>query len=51
VGAIREAMTTSSMVEMLRQQVQRSKDRVRDKEHRCGLKPCTQHACRQGGRV
>ncbi|WIA40005.1 hypothetical protein OEZ86_013431 [Tetradesmus obliquus] len=34
VGAIREAMTTSSMVEMLRQQVQRSKDRVRDKENR-----------------
>jgi hypothetical protein len=24
------------MVEMLRQQVQRSKDRVRDKENRCG---------------
>jgi hypothetical protein len=37
VGAIREAMTTSSMVEMLRQQVQRSKDRVRDKENRCGV--------------
>ncbi|KAF6260015.1 kinase-like domain-containing protein [Scenedesmus sp. NREL 46B-D3] len=34
VGAIREAMTTSSMVEMLRQQVQRSKDKVRDKENR-----------------
>jgi hypothetical protein len=34
VGAISEARTASSMVEMLRQQVQRSKDRVRDEENR-----------------
>jgi hypothetical protein len=50
VGAIREAMTTSSMVEMLRQQVQRSKDRVRDKENRWAVRHCSL-PWRQGSRL